>query len=80
MFEFFPWPALRTTERRAHRALVVALAGELYQRERGKPRESDEALVGPYLDHLPSDGSDELDDGTTPTVGDDATAGMARSG
>ncbi len=68
MLEFFPWPALRTTERRAHRALVVALAGELYQREHGKPRASDEDLVGPYLDHLPSDGSDELDDGSTATI------------
>jgi hypothetical protein len=42
-----------------------------HERERGKPPPADEALVGPYLDHLPDDGSDELDDGKTPTVRDD---------
>ena len=52
------------TERREYRALVVLLAGELYRRDHGMAPASDEALVGPYLDHLPSDGSEELDDGT----------------
>ena len=61
----------RNTERREHRALVVLLAGELYQRDRGTPAPSEQALVGPYLDHLPGDGSDELADGEAPTVRDD---------
>jgi hypothetical protein len=74
------WPSIRSTERREYHALVVTLAGELYEREHGKPPLSDEALVGPYLDHLPSDGSDELDDGHSSTVGDDNPAATARPG
>jgi hypothetical protein len=66
------WPSIRFSERREHRALVVLLASELYQRDHGKAPASDEALVGRYLDHLPDDGSDELDDGKAPTVRDDA--------
>ena len=62
------WPRMHYTERRDHRALVVVLAGELYRRDRGRPPPSDRALVGPYLDHLPGDGSDELKDGTAPTI------------
>ena len=39
---------------RAQRAgLVMALAGRLYESERGRPPESPEALVGTYLDRLP---------------------------
>ena len=71
VLNFWPWPAVRNTERREHRALVVLLAGELYQRDRGTPAPSEQALVGPYLDHLPGDGSDELNDGEAPTVRDD---------
>jgi len=74
------WPGVRAVERREHHALVVTLAGELYQREHGKPPPSDEALVGPYLDHLPSDGSDEQDNGSGPTVGDDNAAATAKPG
>jgi hypothetical protein len=66
LFHF--WPAMRISERREHRALVVLLAGALYERERGSAPPSDQALVGPYLDHLPSDGSEELDDGKAPTI------------
>jgi hypothetical protein len=69
------WPAIRGTERREHRALVVLLAGELYKRDHGVPPASDQMLVGPYLDQLPSDGSAELDDGSAPTIREvDATA------
>jgi hypothetical protein len=74
------WPPVRTTEQRDYRALVVTLAGELFERERGSPPLSDQALVGPYLDHLPSDGSEELDDGSAPTIGDDKRAPNARPG
>jgi hypothetical protein len=75
LLSFWPWPSIRMSERRQHRALVVLLAGELYQRERGTAPPSDEALVGPFLEHLPGDGSEELDDGSAPTItGDKATA------
>jgi len=71
----WPWPAIRATERREHRALVVLLAGELYKRDRGAPASSEQMLVGPYLDELPADGSVELDDGSAPTIREgDATA------
>ena len=64
------WATIRTTERREYRELVVLLASALYERDQGQPPASDEALVGRYLDHLPGDGSDELDDGKAPTVRD----------
>jgi hypothetical protein len=57
-------------ERREHRLLVVLLAGELYRREHGQRPASEEALVGTYLERLPEDGSDDLDDGTALTVED----------
>jgi hypothetical protein len=66
------WSRLDTSvprrEQAAHRELVIALAGELYRRERGARPPSEEALVGTYLESLPDDGSAELDDKTTPTV------------
>ena len=70
LLHFWPWPAIRTTERREHRALVVTLADELYKRDHGKPPASETDLVGTYLDRLPSDGSEELDDGSARTVFD----------
>jgi hypothetical protein len=70
LLHFWPWPAIRTTERREHRALVVTLAEELYKRDHGKPPASESDLVGRYLDHLPSDGSEELDDGSAQTISD----------
>jgi hypothetical protein len=70
----WPWHSIRGSEQRQYRDLVVLLASELYERERGSPPPSDLALAGPYLDQLPTDGSEELDDGQTPTVrGDQAT-------
>jgi hypothetical protein len=70
------WHAIRISEQRQHRDLVVLLAGELYLRDTGKLPASEDALVGPYLDHLPADGSDERDDGTALLVeepaGDDS--------
>jgi hypothetical protein len=80
LLSFWPWPSIRNSERRQHRALVVLLAGELYQRERGIAPRSDEALVGPYLEHLPGDGSEELDDGSSPTIQDDKAMATAKSG
>jgi hypothetical protein len=64
----WPWPSIRSAEQREYRALVVALAEELYRREHGSLPPNEEALVGPYLDHLPDDGSNDLDDGTTQTI------------
>jgi hypothetical protein len=61
-------PSVHSKERRGYHDLVVLLAGELYRRERGEFPLSEEALVGPYLQALPDDGSAELDDGTAPTV------------
>ncbi len=78
LLHFWPWPAIRTTERREHRALVVTLADELYKREHGKPPASEEALVGTYLDRLPSDGSEELDDGSAETVSDEKPEARAK--
>jgi hypothetical protein len=68
LFNQFPWPTTRISEKRTHARLVLLLASELYRREHGKPPSSDQALVGPCLDHLPDDGSDELDDGLTRRV------------
>ena len=62
-----PWPP-NLMYRRAHRALVIMLASELYRRERGTLPPSDEALIGTYLKSLPEDGSADLADETTPTV------------
>jgi hypothetical protein len=64
------WPAIRIAERRDHHALTIMLANELYHRERGTLPPSEEMLVGPYLDHLPGDGSDEVDDGSAQRVDD----------
>jgi hypothetical protein len=72
------WPAIRISERREHSALVILLAEELYRRERGSAPASEKALVGPYVDHLPDDGSSELDDGTAPIIDDSAASGVAR--
>ena len=80
LLDFWPWPGIQATERRKHHALAVLLAGELYRRDHGKPPPSEESLLGPYLDHLPGDGSDELDDGSVPTIGDGNTAPAAKPG
>ena len=76
----WPWPSIRGSEQRQYRDLVVLLASELFERERGTPPPSDEALVGMYLDQLPNDGSEELDDGQTPTVRGDKATTTAKSG
>jgi hypothetical protein len=68
-------PSVRLGERAGYRELVIALAGELYHRERGVLPPSEDALVGTYLESLPDDGSAELDDGTTPTVADSSKTG-----
>ena len=67
-YEFLAWPAVRQTEQRGYRELLVLLASELYRRERGTLPPSEEALVGTYLESLPDDGSADLADETTPTV------------
>ncbi len=66
----WPWPSIRGVERREYRNVVVLLASELFERERGSPPPSEESLVGQYLDSLPSDDSEENDDGMAPTVRD----------
>jgi hypothetical protein len=75
----WPWPVIRISEQREHRALVVLLAEELYHRERGSLPPSEEALIGAYLDHLPEDGSSELDDGTAERIDDSESSVFARS-
>ncbi len=50
---------LRDQDRADHRELLVLLATELYRRDHGKDPPSPRALVGPYLQSLPDDGSDE---------------------
>jgi hypothetical protein len=64
------WPSIGRQERQQHRALLIVLADELHRREHGRPPASENDLVDTYLKHLPDDGSDDLGDGTTPTVED----------
>ena len=70
----WPWPPDRMADprgvpdRKAHRALVLMLAAELYHRERGIIPPSDEALVGTYLKTLPDDSTPDVVDGTAPIV------------
>jgi hypothetical protein len=64
----WPWPPDRRQDRRAHRALVVMMATEIYRRERGALPPSEEALVGSYLQSLPDDGSPGPAGAQTPTV------------
>ena len=70
----WPWPPDRMADRRgdadrkAHRALVVMLATELYRRERGSFPPSEEALVGTYLKSLPEEYLPDVNDGTAPVV------------
>ncbi len=49
---------LQTKELANHRALLILLATELYRRDHQSEPPSDEALVGPYLERLPDDGTD----------------------
>jgi hypothetical protein len=64
----WPWWSVRISEKRMHANLVTLLAGELYYSDYGTLPPSDDALVGPYLDRLPDDGSDEIADGSTQWV------------
>jgi hypothetical protein len=64
------WPYVFKQEQTGYRDLVVALAQELYHRERGVLPPSEDALVGTYLRELPDDGSADVDDGTVPNVVD----------
>jgi hypothetical protein len=74
LLSFWPWPSIRVKEQREHRELVMRLAFELYRRDHGKPATDNEELIGPYLDHLPDDGSNARDDGTVPTVRESKSA------
>jgi hypothetical protein len=74
----WPWPSIRLSEQREFRGLVVAVAAELYRRERGSLPPNDEALVGTYLDSLPGDGADELDDGRVPVISESPASGRDR--
>ena len=73
-YPWYLWPAVRQREQRDYRALLVALASELYHRERGTFPPSEDALVGTYLESLPDDGSAELGDEMTPIVSDSASS------
>jgi len=59
----------RDSERLGQRALVLTLAEALYERERGAPPPTIDALVGPYLKGLPPDNSGEVDS-DTPNIDD----------
>jgi hypothetical protein len=72
-----PLTTIAITEKREHRALVVALAEELYHRDHGSRAPSEESLVGTYLDHLPDDGSSDFDDGTAIRIDDSTAARIA---
>jgi hypothetical protein len=71
---YWPWPPDRLADSRgvadlkAYRNLVIMLATELYQRERGRLPASDEVLVGTYLKSLPDDKSPDFYEGTAPIV------------
>jgi hypothetical protein len=65
------WPSVRLKEQAGYRELVVALAGELYRRERGMVPPTQEALVGTYLERLPDDGLDEFYGETAPIAPDE---------
>jgi hypothetical protein len=75
----WPWPAIRISEQREHRALVIVLVEELYHRERGSLPPSEEELIGPYLEHLPDVCSSELDDGTAARIDDSTASEVART-
>jgi hypothetical protein len=68
------WPGIRVSEKRRYSDLVLELADQLYRREHGAAPPNEHALVGPYLDHLPDDGSAELDDGSAKRVVERADA------
>jgi hypothetical protein len=68
LLEQWPWWTVRIAEKRAHAGLVLLLAAELYERDHGSPPQSDQALLGRYLERLPDDGSEELADGPTRQV------------
>ncbi len=67
------WPGIRVSEKRRYADLVMLLAEQLYRREHGAAPPNERELVGPYLDHLPDDGSAELDDGSAKRVVERAT-------
>src|SRR5206468_12450708 len=67
-FEQSPLPAVRLTEQRGYRDLLVLLSGELYHRERGTHPASADVLVGTYLKSLPDGGTADLDGGSIPTI------------
>ena len=71
-------PLMRPIEQSRHRALVVALASQLYYREHGALPPSEEALVGTYIKGLPDDGSAGIGDETTPTVVDSGVSDPPR--
>ena len=51
--------SIQMQEQTAHGSTVVLLASRLYRLERGTDPPSEQALVGPYLNELPDDGSGE---------------------
>jgi hypothetical protein len=71
--------AYRARELNQQAELIRVLAGELYRRERGRPPQTPQELVGTYLKTLPVDASMALDWGEVPTV-EDAVAQPANAG
>lgn len=58
---YLVWKRLRGNERLDHRELLILLGTQLYRRDHGSDPPTPEALVGPYLKHLPEEfeGRDE---------------------
>jgi hypothetical protein len=67
-FRAFRIPVDQNAEREAHRELVIMLATELYDRERGSLPSSEEALVGTYLKSFSDESVPDVNDGTAPIV------------
>jgi hypothetical protein len=64
----WPWAPDVLSHRRAFRDLVIMLATELYHREHGTLRASEQVLVGTYLKGLRDDSAADFDDGSVPTI------------
>jgi hypothetical protein len=66
LLRVFDWRALRISEHADHRELLILLGTQLYRRDHGADPPSPDALVGPYLKHLPPEFPVDEQDETIP--------------